>query len=207
MNYLPELREAMVDAARRHYQPDAVTPATGRCRPSRFRRVPGGRPLALIGALVLGGTSGAIATAATKVAHPLAVSAAAVRAGARPVPRARPVTWRKPVASPEPVTWATHVAGVAPPARARAVSRAAPVGGVGVVTGARPVPGGEPFTSARAGGGSGVVTGARPVPRGEPFTSARPGGGAISVAHAETVPKRLARAKPVSAAAVAPSAA
>jgi len=61
MNYLPELREAMVDAARRHHEIPAPAPArAGRARRHRFH---GGRPLAAILVLCLAGGSGAAAAA------------------------------------------------------------------------------------------------------------------------------------------------
>jgi hypothetical protein len=73
MNYLPELREAMVDAARRHHQIQDAPPAVvGRER--RRRRFRGGRPLALIVVLCLAGGTGA-ATAAGLFESPAAVHA------------------------------------------------------------------------------------------------------------------------------------
>ena len=88
MNYLPELRCAMVDAARHHYQSTDVPARTTECRPSRRRRVPGGRPLALVGVLVHGSASGALAAAAgPRVPAPVPSSSAAVT---RPAPKPTP---------------------------------------------------------------------------------------------------------------------
>lgn len=60
MSYLPELREAMVDAARRQIQDASAAPVVlGR----RRRRFGGGRPLAAILVLCLAGGTGAAASA------------------------------------------------------------------------------------------------------------------------------------------------
>jgi hypothetical protein len=76
MNYLPELREAMVDAARRHQQiQDAPPVALAQAR--KRRRARGGRPLAAI--LVLCLAAGTAAAAATGILHS---PAAAVHASA-----------------------------------------------------------------------------------------------------------------------------
>jgi hypothetical protein len=61
MTYLPELRQAILDAARRHYaDAAAAAPTPAQQRPSLSRR---GRPLALLAVLVLAGTTGALAAA------------------------------------------------------------------------------------------------------------------------------------------------
>jgi hypothetical protein len=60
MTYLPELRQAILDAARRQNEDAAAATAPGRSRPSFSRR---GRPLALLAVLVLAGTTGALAAA------------------------------------------------------------------------------------------------------------------------------------------------
>ncbi len=63
MNYLPELRDAVVDAARRLYQAAEATPVSGASDASRSRRAKGWRPFALLAVLVLAGTTGALAAA------------------------------------------------------------------------------------------------------------------------------------------------
>ena len=108
MNYLPELRCALVDAAQRHYQSTEVLAHPAACRPSRVRRVPGGRPLALVGVLVLGSASGAVAAGGgRRVPAPVPPRIPAVALAAPhstpampgPVP-ARSVTPRAPHSTP-----------------------------------------------------------------------------------------------------------
>jgi hypothetical protein len=60
MNYLPELREAMVDAARRQRESQNTAPASAR-RARRRPRFHGGRPLAAILVLCVAGGGGAAA--------------------------------------------------------------------------------------------------------------------------------------------------
>lgn len=63
MNYFPELREAMVKAAGRHYQDAEATSAQEVPRPSRRRRYWRGRPLAVMAVLCLASATGALAAA------------------------------------------------------------------------------------------------------------------------------------------------
>ena len=60
MTYLPELRQAILDAARRQNEDAAAAPTPEGSRPSLSRR---GRPLALLAVLVLAATTGALAAA------------------------------------------------------------------------------------------------------------------------------------------------
>jgi hypothetical protein len=181
VNYLPELREAMVDAARRHYQLDPATRPTPRCTPSRFRRVPGGRSLALVGVLVLGGASGAIAAAA-RLVHRVPVSEAALAApkptsGTKRVPSPQPITARatpvgghKTVAAPQPATGHRTTAtpepitpGAKPIAGHKTV--AAPKPATGRKTTASP----EPITPSAK-----PITATKPVPRAKSITDTKP---------------------------------